>query len=371
MNGSLRVSRVTPMKLAASLVVPGGLIVAVAACGGSGSNTSASSAQTKSAPPARGFSVTKGVSLTVVNKDPAGIKARMCAPNQGCNPDTPLGLDQSVNREAAEGKVDGAIIGAGYTFDFDAVNPTIGEPYIQLRNGPLFWIHINGHVAYDSRVSFTEGQCVDAYLTNPPSPIVFSFTGQRATDNGDDKIMTLTTYPRAEGNVEHCRTSSSSPAASSGQPESTSPLSTSPSGAGEVIRGCTIVSNPTPENHTVCPLANLSGEFLVSHDLSHADLSEAILIETRLNAADLKDANLSDARLSGASFGSLLEDGRRLRTNLTGANLRGATGADLRDAVRYVVRRCPTERPTIRAALPAPRATTPRTRPLLTSAGRV
>ena len=53
--------------------------------------------------------------------------------------------------------------------------------------------------------------------------------------------------------------------------------SASPAGADEVINGCTIVSNPTPQHHTACPGANLTDADLTHADLSGTDLSAAIL----------------------------------------------------------------------------------------------
>jgi hypothetical protein len=92
-----------------------------------------------------------------------------------------------------------------------------------------------------------------------------------------------------------------------------------------VIGGCTIVPNPTPTHHTVCPGANLIGGSLVDWNLSfavltranlsgddaqgakftHSDLQMATITHTSLADAnlfgtDLKGANLSDSSLSGA-----------------------------------------------------------------------
>ena len=111
-------------------------------------------------------------------------------------------------------------------------------------------------------------------------------------------------------------------------------LTAGPAASDPVVLGCTIVSNPTPDDHTSCPGADLSGVALSSYDLSYADLSGAnlsgaTLINMTLTAADLSGADLSSSsirqtdmsatNLSGADF---------TRANLPNTNL---TGADLAD----------------------------------------
>ena len=81
---------------------------------------------------------------------------------------------------------------------------------------------------------------------------------------------------------------------------------------GTVIRGCTIVADPTPTTHTHCPGADLSGTDLADLDLSYADLDDADLSGANLASCtevpppDLSvtcsTAELTDARLNGSSF---------------------------------------------------------------------
>lgn len=90
MDGSLRVSLVSPMKIPAALVVAGALAIGLAACGsGSGSNQSASSVK-------RGFFATRGTYLKVINQDlgvpsPDTITVTICAVNVRCKAPVTLG----------------------------------------------------------------------------------------------------------------------------------------------------------------------------------------------------------------------------------------------------------------------------------------
>ncbi len=73
-----------------------------------------------------------------------------------------------------------------------------------------------------------------------------------------------------------------------------------------VVGTCTIVSNPTPTIHTVCPNANLSGANLSRRNLTSADLHGANLSNANLANANLTAANLSGTTLTGANFGGAI-----------------------------------------------------------------
>ncbi|MGV9866132.1 pentapeptide repeat-containing protein [Rhodococcus koreensis] len=81
-----------------------------------------------------------------------------------------------------------------------------------------------------------------------------------------------------------------------------------------VIGTCTIVDNPTPATHTVCPNADLSSQNLSGLDLSYAELAGASFVASSLNSA-----NLTEADLTGALLGE--QDGT---TDLDNADLTGA-----------------------------------------------
>jgi uncharacterized protein YjbI with pentapeptide repeats len=108
-----------------------------------------------------------------------------------------------------------------------------------------------------------------------------------------------------------------------------------------VIKGCTIIKNPTLANHTNCPGVNLNGERLSNLDLSYANLSRGKLKDVKLVGAKLRVANLSgaimidanltraimnDAKLNGADLrGADLTRAHMSSADLTNADLRGAT----------------------------------------------
>ncbi|WP_072690524.1 pentapeptide repeat-containing protein [Rhodococcus marinonascens] len=102
-----------------------------------------------------------------------------------------------------------------------------------------------------------------------------------------------------------------------------------------VIGGCTVVDNPTPENHAVCPGLDLPGSDLTGLDLSYADLTganlnHADLTGTKLTGANLAEADmlyalLTDSDLAGANLtGAYLYAARVVNANFTDANLTGA-----------------------------------------------
>ncbi|WP_043826347.1 pentapeptide repeat-containing protein [Rhodococcus opacus] len=73
------------------------------------------------------------------------------------------------------------------------------------------------------------------------------------------------------------------------------------------INGCRIVANPTPEDRTTCPgadlsFANLAGVNLSFADLSGANMKRANLTGTNFAAANLSYADLSDANITGTNF---------------------------------------------------------------------
>ncbi|RZL76021.1 MAG: pentapeptide repeat-containing protein [Rhodococcus sp. (in: high G+C Gram-positive bacteria)] len=80
------------------------------------------------------------------------------------------------------------------------------------------------------------------------------------------------------------------------------------------IGTCTIVDNPTPATHTVCPGADLNNAGLSGRDLSYPELSGASFV-----GANLSGANLTEADLTGAVLGQDVGI-----TDLSGANLTGA-----------------------------------------------
>ncbi|WP_198163273.1 pentapeptide repeat-containing protein [Rhodococcus sp. WMMA185] len=83
-----------------------------------------------------------------------------------------------------------------------------------------------------------------------------------------------------------------------------------------VIGDCTIVDNPNPENHTVCPGVDLTGSDLKGLDFSYADLSGATLEDADLSRTKFIGANLTDAEMDFA---------RLLSSDLAGADLTGAS----------------------------------------------
>ena len=121
----------------------------------------------------------------------------------------------------------------------------------------------------------------------------------------------------------------------------------SPAFGDVLVDGCTVVSNPTPSDHTNCPGADLAGSSLRGLDLSYANLAGAIFV-TCTNGppasaancidADLTDARLTQANLSGAVlsanttlgpisiYGLATGDANLTGADLDGADLAGATG---------------------------------------------
>ncbi|WFR73540.1 pentapeptide repeat-containing protein [Prescottella defluvii] len=100
--------------------------------------------------------------------------------------------------------------------------------------------------------------------------------------------------------------------------------------ADTVIAGCTIVSNPTPTNHTNCPGANFEQSDLTGMNLAYANLAGA-----QLSSAKLVSANLTGTDLSNAQLGNARLDWAKLPdANLRGAwlHLTAAFNADLTNA---------------------------------------
>ncbi len=119
---------------------------------------------------------------------------------------------------------------------------------------------------------------------------------------------------------------------------------------GKRIRGtqCVLVANPTPENHTVCPMAtfpadldlsgvNLSYAELLGTNFTGVKMTEAKLVKANLQSTTLDDANLTSAQLNGTHMSSVTAKKTQLQhavlvdaelslailigSNLTGANL--------------------------------------------------
>ncbi|RZL79662.1 MAG: hypothetical protein EOP32_18895 [Rhodococcus sp. (in: high G+C Gram-positive bacteria)] len=92
-------------------------------------------------------------------------------------------------------------------------------------------------------------------------------------------------------------------------------VAVAPVAAADIVIGtCTIVDNPTPATHTVCPNADLSSANLSGLDLSYAELAGASFVASSLNSA-----NLTEADLTGALLGE--QEGT---TDLDNADLTGA-----------------------------------------------
>ncbi len=99
------------------------------------------------------------------------------------------------------------------------------------------------------------------------------------------------------------------------------------------IRGtrCIFVPNPTPTNHTFCPMT----EFPPHVDLSGIDLSYAVLIGSDLTSANLTAAKFTNANLGSVTLqGAILQSSDLSKASLSavrarGANFRNASLADV------------------------------------------
>jgi uncharacterized protein YjbI with pentapeptide repeats len=89
-----------------------------------------------------------------------------------------------------------------------------------------------------------------------------------------------------------------------------------------VINGCTIntIGGPEPENHTVCPDADLAGANLSGLQLGYAEFQRANLSNADLSGTDLNFSNVVGANLTNAD----LTDNTPGFSDFTGANLTGA-----------------------------------------------
>lgn len=113
------------------------------------------------------------------------------------------------------------------------------------------------------------------------------------------------------------------------------------------IGSCTIVSSPTPKNHTNCPGANLSGADLAGLNLAYANLDRANLADTTMatcilvpppnfaiqcSTTNLSDSSLTHAAIDGAILSSCVTFPQT--PTLTAVDCAGATfsGANLGDA---------------------------------------
>jgi hypothetical protein len=133
--------------------------------------------------------------------------------------------------------------------------------------------------------------------------------------------------------------------------------------ASRIVKGCTVVDNPTLQHHTSCAGAGLSRANLSRTNLSYADLTHANLSHAKLSRTNLYHANLSDASLDGANLTQAhlshgdLTNASLAHANLSHASVRGAnlshtnllranlSDADLRNADLTDARFCHTTMP--------------------------
>ena len=115
-----------------------------------------------------------------------------------------------------------------------------------------------------------------------------------------------------------------------------------PAGADVVVDGCTIVSSPTPADHTDCRGVDLSNASLSGLDLSFADFAGAVFVDCgpgnppgtyRCQVSDLSGADLRNADLAGATstFCQAVPEPSKVcaTVDLAGADLAGADLSDL------------------------------------------
>jgi hypothetical protein len=139
MDRSSRVSRGTPVRVAAALVAAGALSIGAAACG-SGSNKSASV-------PKKQAGAQRGTRLAIFNelgsdkRWPAGpIRVTICAVNEGCDGRV-IDPNQSTavanSSESTPEDVNGTLTYPnGARVEFSAGNPNVGPPWIKVTNLP-------------------------------------------------------------------------------------------------------------------------------------------------------------------------------------------------------------------------------------------
>lgn len=98
----------------------------------------------------------------------------------------------------------------------------------------------------------------------------------------------------------------------------------SPVQADVAVGACTVISNPTPTNRTVCVGQNLSGQNFNGLDLRFANFTGSNLSGANFSGTNLSDGNLTGSNAAGAAF-----DGANLaNANFTNANVAGSTIAD-------------------------------------------
>ncbi|PYE19233.1 pentapeptide repeat protein [Williamsia limnetica] len=91
-----------------------------------------------------------------------------------------------------------------------------------------------------------------------------------------------------------------------------------------VIKGCTIVANPTYDTHTVCRNMDLSGiDLSEQSDLDYADFTGSNMSGLALSSSLLDQVTFAGVNLSGADFSSRTI----FRTDFTDADLTGASFA--------------------------------------------
>ncbi len=194
------------MKTAAALLIAGALSIALAACGsGSGSTHSAASVKTREAGP-----FGRATYLKVVNPDlgvpqpGATITVTICAVNVRCKDPVTLGRGQSVDMGA--GRVNGTIrYPNGYTFNFEAFNPDVGEPWVAVTDPQGNKLYCQGGYSniYEPQgdgnrceLQLSEGQRrnVNASAGRGGNP-GYVLHAYRDADSGDYKMMRLETDP--------------------------------------------------------------------------------------------------------------------------------------------------------------------------------
>jgi hypothetical protein len=171
MDGSSKVSRLTPVKLGAALVVAGVLSIGAAACGSGSSSDSAGSASV-----AKKEAGVKGIGLRVINQGSAGIELQICGDGR-CQQSQTLSPGESNAMSA--GQVDGSLVFPqnGDRVEFSAGNPFIGEPYIELRSP--------GGFGGTQSLKLSEGERRTIAFNG------YRFDASRESDTGDYKSMTL------------------------------------------------------------------------------------------------------------------------------------------------------------------------------------
>ena len=195
------------------LVAVAALVTGLAACG-----SDSSSAKPESTVDKKAGLFGKNTSLTVVTQDYNGSVITLCADGAACHAETNLGVggSDSVAAENPHGwiRFGPKSFGHGdeqeFTADFNAYNPDVGHPYIQvtglrdlrqsLRPADDHFNLAEGETLLSPRVycgddAAERGPTGDAYRYPDGDPyfVDFLFAASRAADT-DYKMLTLTVY---------------------------------------------------------------------------------------------------------------------------------------------------------------------------------